>query len=385
MSKFWIYFKTEAKGVLKQAPQTFGVFLFLPFFFSALMGFSFNTAFIPEVMMDPISIHITNNDQGTMGQAFTEIFETDELTPYFTLETEEDADFLISILPDYSQAIAETHISVEEKPNTSASDKKILNNFIIEWQQNLLNQAELLGEIGAVSDPEKVAILESELVMISEIEQEDVFVSETFESDKALTSNQYSSVTGLIYLLFMTLSSSVSMNTNKDFKGIKKRLGILPLSPTESVLFDFGTSTIIYSLLAGLLVLMWKIYDPTTFVGNPLFYIGWITLYTMLFQALSVALLYIVPEKISGIFLQLFLMLYMLFGFLPIDKIVGGELANFFNQNIIRKLFNQPIYDYILSGDMFGNSQIVFGLTGSVVIILGATIVIRNRRELSYA
>lgn len=383
MSKFWIYFKTEVKTTFKQIPQTVGVYLLLPFFFSVLLGFSFMTAFTPEVTIEPIDIHVTNNDEGEVGQMLTDILETDELGEYFALTTEDEADFLVTIQPNYSAQIADTQLTIESKPNTSSTDQSILNSFLVDWQQTLVNQEELLGEMANVSNPETVATLQAELTEISGIQMEQVFVNETFESDKALTSKQFTSVAGLIYLFFLTLSTSVTLSTNKDFKGLKKRLGILPLTPAQSVLYELATNTIVYGVIASLFIIMWRVYDPNTFSGNPLVYGGWILIYTLFFQAVNSVLMYLVPEKLTAIFYQSFLMFYMIFGFLPIDKIAGGRIAELFSQNTTRKIFNQPFYDYMLSHNFLGNANIALGLIGVTTLLVGLTIIIRNRKEMA--
>ena len=93
--------------------------------------------------------------------------------------------------------------------------------------------------------------------------------------------------------------------------------------------------------------------------------------------------MYLVPEKLTAIFYQSFLMFYMIFGFLPIDKIAGGRIAELFSQNTTRKIFNQPFYDYMLSHNFLGNANIALGLIGVTTLLVGLTIIIRNRKEMA--
>lgn len=385
MAQFFIYLKTEVRSLLKQTPQVLAVYLFLPLIFSALMGFSFSTAFVPDVTIDPVLIHVENQDEGHQGEMLVEVFENEEIQDYFERVPKEDADFEVTIHSDYSDALEETRITIEAVPNASANDRTILSSFITEWQQASVDQEVLMAELATVENPETIADLQATIESISMIETSQVFTEETYDSGNALTSYQFSSVTGLMYILFMTLSTSVVMKTNKDFKGLQKRVGILPLTPAESVLYDVGTNTLIYTVMIGLFIIIWRLVDSGTFTGNPLFYLVWVILYTLFFQALNAVLRYLVPGKIAGIFYQVMLMLYMVLGFLPVDKMIGGRLGELFSQNFIRQLFNQPMYDYILNQEFFENTPIAIGLFISTIVIISGTIIIRHRRELSPA
>lgn len=382
MRKFWIYLKTNLRADLKQAHIVAGIFLFLPLFFSLLMGFSYSTAFIPDASIDPIHVHIENKDKGTIGEQFVEMISGEELEQYIHIAEEEEADFHLLIHPEYSESLEETLITIETKENSSSSEETMLKQLIVNWQQALVDQEQLMLEAANMNNQQRIQNLEQALEEIARIDFDTIFSTQLYQSQTALTSNQFTSVTGIMFALFMTLSGGVGMSTNKELKGVRKRLGVVPFTPKETILFEIGANTITYSLVIGLYILIWRLIDIETFAGNPLVYLFWILIYTLFFQAVNSALQHWVPDKLSNIFFQLIFMLYMLFGFLPLDRMIGGDIGEFFNQNFVRILFNQPFYDYILTQDFTQNLTIAFALLILTLVITVTTISYKRRKEL---
>lgn len=383
MSRFWIYLKTNVRADLKQAHIIIGTFLFLPLFFSFIMGLSFDTAFAPEVSMDPLQISLQNEDEGTAGDLLEETLTGDEMAEYIDIVDEEDADYNVHIHPDYTENFEETPITIEAKENTSVSDENILSQLITEWQQAIVDQETLLREMETIEDPEVAANLMASLEEIAGFDIDELFNAQTYESDTALTSNQFSAVTGLIYILFMSMAGSVSMSTNDDLKGTRKRIDILPLTPKSKILYEIGTNTVIYGVISMVYIVIWRLIDTNTFIGNPMFYIFWVLIYTLLFQVVNSLLLYIVPDKLTNVFYQGVFMLYMIFGFLPLDRMLGGNLGELFSQNFIRLLFNQPFYDYMLTQDFSGHLILAGSLILVSILITFVTIRLKQRKELS--
>jgi hypothetical protein len=385
MSQFWIYLKTNIRADLKQVHIIIGTFLLLPLFFSFIMGMSFSSAFTPEVSIDPLQVNLQNEDEGPAGEALEKTFIAEEMEEYIEIVEEEDADFNIHIHSDYTENFEETPLTIETKENSSTSDERMLTQLLTEWQQAIVDQETLLSEMEDLQDPQVTENLVAGLEEIAAIDIASIFQTETYDSDTALTSNQFSAVTGLMYLLFMSWASSVTMSTNDDFKGTRKRLGILPLTPKNKVLYEIGTNTIIYSVLAVLYVVIWRLIDANTFVGNPIFYIFWIIIYTLFFQVANTILLHVIPDKLTNLVYQGGFMLYMVFGFLPLDRMIGGDLGEFFNQNFIRQIFNQPFYDYMITQDISGNLILAGSLIFISVALILITIRLKERKELSIA
>src|SRR5690625_2623886 len=258
----------------------------------------------------------------------------------------------------------------------------MLQQLIMEWQQTLLDSEQLSAQLASIESPQVIQNLQNELQHIMDMNLDTMFKTEQYDSQTALTSNQFTSVTGIMYLLFMTLAGGVGMSTNKDLQGVRKRLGVIPLSPKSTILYEVGANTITYTLIILFYILLWRLIDSNTFVGNPLYYLIWIIVYTLFFQSLNAALLHIVPDKLSNVFYQILFMFYMIFGFLPIDKLVGGRIGEFFSQNFIRRIFNQPFYDHMLTGNLTGNSLILMGLVLVSILITIFTVRVKQRREL---
>ena len=380
MSRFWIYLKTNLRADLKQIHLIIGMFLLLPLFFTLLMGFSFGSGFVPEATIEPIEISLQNDDEGELGGLLFDTLSSGPMEEYIEV-VEEDADFHLQIHSDYSENIEDTRVTIETKENSS-SEENMLQQLIMEWQQTLLDSEQLSAQLASIESPQVIQNLQNELQHIMDMNLDTIFKTEQYDSQTALTSNQFTSVTGIMYLLFMTLAGGVGMSTNKDLQGVRKRLGVIPLSPKSTILYEVGANTITYTLIILFYILLWRLIDSNTFVGNPLYYLIWIIVYTLFFQSLNAALLHIVPDKLSNVFYQILFMFYMIFGFLPIDKLVGGRIGEFFSQNFIRRIFNQPFYDHMLTGNLTGNSLILMGLVLVSILITIFTVRVKQRREL---
>jgi len=385
MSRFWIYLKTNIRADLKQVHILIGTFILIPLFFTWFMGFSFSSAFVPETSIDPIQISVQNEDEGEAGGLFNEMLATEEMEEYIEVVAEEEADFNLHIQPNYSENFEETPVTIGAQENSSSSEETILTQLITGWQQAIVDQEALMAETANIEDPQVVNNLMTSLEEINAFDVDTLFNTENYESDAALTSNQFTSVTGLMYILFLTLAGSAQMSTNEDLKGTRKRMDIIPLSPKNKVLYNIGTNTIIYTVISLIYVIIWRLIDANTFTGNPLFYVFWIVIYTLFFQAINQALLYIVPDHLTTFFYQGGFMLYMIFGFLPLDRMIGGEFGAFFSQNFVRLIFNQPLYDFMLNRQLTGSLLIAGGLLVVSFIIMTFTIRFKRRRELETA
>lgn len=385
MSKFWIYLKTNIRADLKQGHIILSVFLLLPLFLTFILGFSYRSAFVPEGDNDPIDISLQNDDRGEWGSVLSDTLSGDEMQAFLNITNEEDSDFHLHIQADYSDRLADTLITIQTKENSSSSEEAMLKQLVMQWQQALLDQEQLLEEVASIEDPTVITTLQNSLEELGELNSDAVFTPTTYHSQTALTSNQFTAVTGVIYILIMTLSGGAGMSTNKELQGTRKRLGVVPLSPKQVVLFEVMTNTLIYTVIIILFLIIWRLIDAQTFTGHPLFYILWSLNYALFFQSISAALLHMIPDHFSNWVYQGVLMLYMLFGFLPVDKMIGGQVGEFFSQNFIRLLFNQPFYDYMQNGRALEHWPVFVGLLAASLLITGLTIRFKHRRELHLA
>lgn len=382
MSKFWIYLKTSMRTDLRQGHIVAGMFILLPLFFTVVMSFSYSSAFVPETSMEAIQISVDNEDNGEIGGMLVETLSSQSTSEYIAITDEEDSDFHVTIQPDYSEKMEETLITIETKENSSSSEEAMLKQFVMDWQQAAVEQEMLMTELAALEDTEAANTLVESLEDVDEMSLDSTFTTETYESETALTSTQFSSVTGIIYILVMSLSGGAGMSTNKALQGLRKRISMVPLSPKLTILYEIGTNTILYTIISFVFMMIWRLIDNQTFSGNGLVYLLWIIIYTLFFQVISSALLYLIPDKLANMIYQGFLMIYMVFGFIPVDRMIGGAIGEFFSQNLVRQLFNQPLYDYMLSGRSFGNVPIMIGLLLASALITILTIQFKERREL---
>ena len=383
MSQLWTYVKTNMRANAKQWMSILALYVVMPIFFSLLMGFSFSSAFVPEQTSNPVEVSINNEDQGEVGQVFIEAFSNETMHSYVDIvESHDDSNFVIHLQPEYSQRLEDTLVSIEAKENASASEEAILTQLITSFQSSLVNQLQLGEELGAMSDQATVDELIDSLNRASQLSSEQVFVKEQYESQSALTSNQYISVSGLVYIFILSLAGSIGLKTNEDMKGLRKRIGVLPLTPAQDVIYGIISDTLTYTFLASLYMVIWRFLESTAFVGNPLFYLGWIVIYAFLFQVLNSILYYFIPDKYVNLVYLIITSLYMILGFLPIDRLIGGEFGEIFSQNYYREIFSQPMFDYILNNDWTSNIGIAVGIVLVSVTLIFLVIQLRNRREL---
>lgn len=384
MSKLWIYIKTNLRANLKQFPIILVMYVGLPILFSLLMGFSFSSAFIPEESGDPIELSLVNEDQGEYGNLLDDTLRSEAMSHYIDV-VEEDAEvnFNLLIEEDYSENLMDTRLVLDTKENASQSEETILLQIMTDFQESLVNQLELTKSIETIeNNPEGMNELADSIELSAEVSSDQLFEKQHYESQTALTSNQFTSVSGLIYIFLLSLGGSVGIKTKEEMKGLRKRITILPLSPGQEIVYSIVSDSVLYIMLGSIYMIIWRLIDSNTFVGNPFFYLGWLIIYVFIVQVINSILYHAVPDKFISVIYQIITFSYMVFGFLPLDRIVGSQLSGFFSENLLRKIFNQPMYDYMTNQHFTDHIGLAISLTtiGSVTAIL--LIIWKTRKEL---
>ncbi|UUX34735.1 ABC transporter permease [Fundicoccus culcitae] len=379
MKQLWFYLKTQMRLNIQQTITIFATFIVLPLMFSYFIGFSFSPAFIPEYTSEPIAIYVNNRDEGEQGYLLEEVLGSKEMVAYIELvEAAEDSSFNVTLLEGYSQNMEETLIEIEPKENSSSLEESILVQLLTEIQSSIVNQEALGQVIGALDDPS---------ALLAELDtsfgERQLFNTVAYDETHALTGMQFSSVSGLLFIFVMMLGSSVGMKTKAEFKGLRKRLTILPLTPAQDVLFSMISDLITYSLVGLLYVIIWRLIDPATFSGNLLYYYGWIIIYTLVFLTLNNIMFYFLPSKYTELFYQGFTVIYLLLGLIPIEQFLGDSFRSFFEVNHFRQIFQQPMYDFILTQEWGQHIGLALGLLAFVIIMTWLIIAYRTRKELS--
>ena len=360
------------------------MYVALPIFFSLLMGFSFSSAFIPEESGDPIELSLVNKDQGEYGNLLDDTLRSEAMSHYIDIVGEDtEANFTLLIQEDYSENLTDTRLVLDTKENASQSEETILLQIMTDFQEGLVNQLELTKSIEAIEDnPEGMNELTDTIELSNAVSSNQLFEKQLYESQSALTSNQFTSVSGLIYIFLLTLAGSVGIKTKEEMKGLRKRITILPLSPGQEIVYSIVSDSILYIMLGSVYMIIWRLIDSDTFVGNPFFYLGWLIIYVLFVQVINSILYHAVPDKFISVIYQIITFGYMVFGFLPLDRIVGSQLSGFFSENLLRKIFNQPMYDYMINQQFTEHIGLAIGLAivGSVTAML--LIIWKTRKEL---
>lgn len=382
MDLFWTYLKTDLKLSFKQFPKLLAVYMLIPLFFSYILAISFSSTFIPDESSDPIQLSIDQEDSGIYSQMLIKALKSEGLSHYLEITDESISSFHLTIEREYSQNLIDNLLSLESKENSSLTEESILKDILQQWQFSLVNQ-EYLGQEIAVSDNSAATLsIVAAIQEANSISSNQIFEQERYESNLALNSFQFTSVSGLNFILIMSMASVASMVT-PQFKGLRKRLAMVPLTAMKRVIFEVLSNSLLFCIILAIYILFWRLINPTTFIGNPIFYLNWIIVYSLFFQSLNVLMHYVIPDKWVQPVYQISVIAYMIFATLPFDRIISGRLGQLFDENIFRKLFNQPFYDYFIYGDALTHLPIAFGLIVSTVIITYITIIIQQRRELN--
>lgn len=318
--------------------------ILIPLVFSLFFSLSFRDAHEPEIQQDPISISVNNHDAGDIGQTFEDLVTSEEASNIFQIE--ESAEYEIDIPENFSDELEEAQVDILAGPGASQTTGNALATFVEDWQESLIKNSQLV-EVAGENYPVYAAQLEDRLSSLDG----HLFEANRFTSENTYTSNQYYSITGLIAVMFLFVFSLATLEVDERFEGLRKRLGIMPYSGFNKIIYESISLLLQVGISSGIYIAVWKIFDSETFTHNILFYLTWILLLGLLLVALIQALTVIFSVKLSFMLMSLIFNIYFLLVALPMEDMLDGPIAEWIGDNGLRRLTQDPFLHYVQTGN----------------------------------
>ena len=365
------YIKANLISSLKSFPALL-LMVLMPFLLALFLAFSTKSAFNPSDLTIETKIYIDNQDKGAFGEQIVALFEQLTEEKQIALTTvKDDAKIIATIPADFTESIQTrsqaTPITIEKSGRTSSTSLAVYESLLKAMTSQLLEASSVMHEVAesknASITPEQAA------GMLASLQQEIVagaFETEQVEAESQVTANQHYAITGLGFLFIVFLETAMRSGVQKELRGLRKRLDVLPFSISEKDRLDLAVNMIITTLLSFVYIGLWKILDPTTFGGNLSSIIALVVFYSLIFNALGNLIGNFVTEKNLTAFSTSMNLIYMaLSGMIPLDRI--SSTFSFLKGNPLQKFMYTPFVEIMNGVSMRG----MVTVASPIILILG--------------
>ena len=224
--------------------------------------------------------------------------------------------------------------------------------------------------MNAVAESQNASITPEQVAGMLVSLQQDIlagaFETEQVEAESQVTANQHYAITGLGFLFIMFLETAMRFGVQKELRGLRKRLDVLPFSISEKDRLDLAVNMMMTTLLSFVYIGLWKILDPTTFGGNFGSIIVLVVFYSLVFNALGNLIGNFVTEKNLPAFSTGINLGYMLLsGVIPLDRI--SSTFSFLSGNPFRQFIYTPFID-VMNGVSMREMAMV---ASPIILVLG--------------
>ena len=365
------YIKANLISSLKSIPALLMLVL-MPFLLMLFLAFTTKGAFNPSDLTIETKIYIDNQDKGAYGEQVVALFEklTEEKQIALT-SVKENAKIIATIPSDFTQSIQTrsqtTPIVLEKLGRTSNTSLAVYQTLFQTITSQLLEASSVMNKVAesqnASITPEQVSGM---LVSLQQEIATGAFETEQVEAESQVTANQHYAITGLGFLFMMFLETAMRSGVQKELKGLRKRLDVLPFSICEKDRLDLAVNMIMTTLLSFVYIGLWKILDPTTFGGNFGSIIALVIFYSLVFNVLGNLIGNFVTEKNLQAFSTGISLGYMLLsGVIPLDRI--SSTFSFLSGNPLRQFTYTPFIDVMNGVSMKGMAMVA----SPIILILG--------------
>lgn len=338
----------------------------------SFLAFSTKAAFNPSDLTIETKIYIDNQDKGAYGEQVVALFEklTEEKQISLT-SVKENAKIIATIPSDFTQSIQTrsqtTPIVLEKSGRTSNTSFAVYQSLLQTITSQLLEASSVMNAVeesqNASITPEQVAGM---LVSLQQEIQAGAFETEQVEAESQVTANQHYAITGLGFLFIVFLETAMRSGVQKELRGLRKRLDVLPFSISEKDRLDLAVNMIMTTLLSFVYIGLWKILDPTTFGGNFGNIIALVVFYSLIFNALGNLIGNFVTEKNLTAFSTSMNLIYMaLSGMIPLDRI--SSTFSFLKGNPLQKFMYTPFVEVMNGVSMRG----MVTVAAPIILVLG--------------
>ena len=365
------YIKANLIFSLKSFPALLMLVL-MPFLLMLFLAFSTKGAFNPSDLTIETKIYIDNQDKGAYGEQVVALFEKLTEEKQIALTTvKENAKIIATIPSDFTESIQTrsqaTPITLKKLGRTSNTSFAVYESLLKTMTSQLLEASSIMN---AVAESKNASITSEQVAgMLVSLQQEiasGAFETEQVEAESQVTANQHYAITGLGFLFIMFLETAMRFGVQKELKGLRKRLDVLPFSICEKDRLDLAVSMITTTLLSFMYIGLWKILDPTTFGGNIGIIFVLVVFYSLVFNVLGNLLGNFVTEKNLPAFSTGINLGYMLLsGVIPLDRM--SSTFSFLSGNPFRQFIYTPFVNVMNGVSMKGMAMVA----SPIILILG--------------
>ena len=369
--RYMRYIKANLISSLKSIPALLMLVL-MPFLLTLFLAFSTKSAFNPSNLTIETKIYIDNQDKGAYGEQVVALFEklTEEKQIALT-SVKENAKVIATIPSDFTESIQTrsqaTPITLEKSGRTSNTSFAVYQSLFQTITSELLEASSVMN---AVAESQNASITPEQVAGMLVSLQQDIlagaFETEQVEAESQVTANQHYAITGLGFLFIMFLETAMRFGVQKELRGLRKRLDVLPFSISEKDRLDLAVNMMMTTLLSFVYIGLWKILDPTTFGGNFGSIIVLVVFYSLVFNALGNLIGNFVTEKNLPAFSTGINLGYMLLsGVIPLDRI--SSTFSFLSGNPFRQFIYTPFID-VMNGVSMREMAMV---ASPIILVLG--------------
>ena len=379
MQKYFAYLKNDFVLAFKSWQKVIILYLFLPICLMAIMTLSMSSVFQAESTDIELPLAIENLDQGHLGKSLQSYLAQEPLKEYFQLE--EDAAIKIVIPKNFSANPAQENIEIITSGKYSQIDLSLVKNFMQSWHQTIIDQQNLAKETQQLEGQQAEAF-NKKLAALNQSYQQDFVSFQAMQTTPSLKAVEYYFVVAILYICMIGMNASTTFVIKDDFKGLNKRLAIVPLNQWQKTFFNWSSNTLQITFFSILLMILVSFYPAFT-INTLWTLIPWMLVYAGLFIGLGQVLSQIGSKMAVMVSVQVISLLFAFVGIVPMGDIIGGEFGQIFKQNWGQKLFFQPMQDILLGHHVFEHGSIYLILLGLVFILVLLNYLISRRKAVA--
>lgn len=349
----------------------------IPLALSLLFTFAFSTAYQPESIPEKMSVSLENQDTGEMADTLINYLSSDELTNYIQIIDTEEADFHVEIPADYSENFTERPVTIQVEPGASQTKAKLLADVIRQFELAVLKQSSFLKAAGSRAEDIVNQMADQTATYLQASQKE------LYSSDQTITSAQYYSLANIFMALIILLMSEATVMSDERFKGYRQRVLSLPLSVSQRTVYD-TVANILLIIIGGIFyILTWRLIDATTFAGSILVYLLWITVFSFALYGIFNLIQALFPARWLPAISQIIWLAYFVFMQFPMHDIFGGAVGEWFKNNSISQLVQEPLITYFKTGEIRQYLPLLMALLVVGLLTHCVTIIINHRKEVA--
>ncbi len=349
----------------------------LPLGFSLFFAFAFNSAYQPEYVPEQMTISIESNDKGEMAETLKSYLMSEALADYIQISDAKDADFHLEIPADYSKNFTDQPVTIQVERGASQSQAQLLAKIIQQFEQVALKQSSISKTAGNRAEEIISRIAEQTAIYLQASQKE------MHTSAQTITSAQYYSLINIFNALIMLLMSEATIMSDERFKGYRQRILSLPLSISQRTIYETIASILLIISGGIFYILTWRLIDTTTFTGSIIGYLLWLFVFSFACLGIFKLLQALFPAKWLPAISLIIWLGYFVFMQFPIHDIFGGAVGEWFKNNSINRLVQQPLITYFKTGQIRPYFPLLISLLLMGLLTHFVTIIIKQRKEVA--